>query len=304
MPDIPFSDLLKSDDLCRGLAEGILRDHGPLPPLKRIREGSNILFDLGGSGILKVFSRDERDFRENEALFLRTLPGRLPVRVPELLHSGEHRGYPYLIMQAAAGVPLKSAWDDLDEMGRSSVCQQLGRLVKELHSIPSNTVEGCVPVWGTFIESQKERLAENHARYGLDPGRIQEILEFVDDWDPVEMYEPAVVCHTELMREHLFIELRDGAPVLSALIDFEPSMLAVPQYEMCAVGLFITAGDPHLYGSFLDSYASGADMSVTTIMRMLLLHRYSNMNWFMSALPVDVRASDLLGMGQYWFGRS
>jgi hypothetical protein len=67
------------------------------------------------------------------------------------------------------------------------------------------------------------------------------------------------------------------------------------------VGLFVTAGDPELFEAFLEAYDSREDTSEPTITRMLLLHRYSNMNWFINTLPVDLRALDILSLGRHWY---
>ncbi|MBN2587543.1 MAG: phosphotransferase [Candidatus Fermentibacteraceae bacterium] len=303
MDDMDFTKLLGDEGLCAGLAGGIAEKHGIGLPGQRIRQGSNLLFGFGDGLVLKLFSRDESYFRDNEALFLRKLDGRLSVKVPALHHTGELEGYPYLIMDRLDGSPLETVWDTLDRPSKLRLSSEAGALLKELHSLPTELAQGCVPDWGTFIEGQKESITENHAGYGLDPSRIDEIIDFIDDFAPIEEFVSPVVCHTEIMREHLFVTGRGGNTRLSGVIDFEPSMLAVPQYDLCAVGLFVTSGDPELFGAFLESYGSSEDTSVPSITRMLLLHRYSNMNWFISTLPVDLRGSDLLTMGDYWFGR-
>lgn len=297
-----FADLLKDDGACSRIASGIAGRHRFGPAGERVRKGSNMLYGIGSESILKLFRREEGDFRDNEALFLGSLAGRLSVDVPELQATGEHDGYPYLIMSRIGGTPLDKVYATMDKLELTSVASSAGALVREMQSLPVGTVEGCVPEWSTFIRSQKDNLADNHAGYGLEESRIQEALDIVDDMEPVEEYRQPVICHTEIMPEHLFISSDKGAPRLTALIDFEPSMLAVPQYELCAVGLFLSGGDPDLYRSFMDSLQPDFDHSPGTVMRMLLLHRYSNMNWFIGMLPEGLRDADLMTMADYWFG--
>lgn len=299
-----FEELRRDDGLCLSMAAGIAEAHSLPFDGERMREGSNILFHLSGNTVLKVFSMDERAFRDNEALFLKRLAGRLSVTVPSLTGTGEYRGHPYLLMERMTGRPLASLWPELDREGRESVCRQAGSLLRELHSLPVALAEGCVPEWSTFISSQKLNLADNHARYGLEPSRIREIVEFVELGRPVEELVTPVICHTEMMREHLFAGGPESNNSLSGLIDFEPSMLAIPQYDLCAAGLFITAGEPGLFSVFLDGYGSSIDASAAAITRMLLLHRYSNMKWFVSTLPAALRDADLLTMGEYWYGKN
>lgn len=299
-----FEELRRDDGLCRSLAAGIAEAHSLPFDGERMREGSNILFRLSGNTVLKLFSRDERDFRDNEALFLKRLAGRLSVTVPRLFGTGEYRGHPYLLMEKMTGRPLTSVWPELDRGSRESLCRQAGSLLRELHSLPVALAEGCVPEWSTFISGQKRNLAENHAGYGLEPSRIREVVEFVEAGEPVEESNTPVICHTEMMREHLFVSGTESGHSLSGLIDFEPSMLAVPQYDLCAAGLFITAGEHGLFSAFLDGYSSSIDTSAAGITRMLLLHRYSNMKWFLSTLPSGLRDADLLTLGEYWYGKN
>jgi hygromycin-B 7''-O-kinase len=303
MYDMEFRKLLGEEELCAELAGRIAESHGLELPGQRIEQGSNLLYRLGDRLVLKVFSRNEADFRNNEALFLKKLNGKLSVKTPALHNTGELEGYPYLIMDRLEGSPLETVWDTLDRPVRLKLSKEIGSLLKELHGLPPELARGCVPEWSTFIEDQMENIVDNHAGYGLDPSRIDEIIDFIDDFPPIEEYVSPVVCHTEIMREHLFVTGRGQNTRLSGIIDFEPSMLAVPQYDLCAVGLFVTSGDPELFGAFLESYGSSGDTSVPSITRMLLLHRYSNMNWFISMLPVDLRASDLLTIGDYWYGK-
>ncbi|OPL18628.1 MAG: hypothetical protein AVO35_04660 [Candidatus Aegiribacteria sp. MLS_C] len=297
-----FDLLLKDEVSSHALASDIAGGHCFGHAGKRIPKGSNILYGLGSGSILKVFRREERDFRDNEALCLERLSGRLRVDVPELQATGEHDGYPYLIMRRMLGIPLDTVYDSMGIAERTLVAEAAGGLLKEMHSLPVSTLEGCVPEWSTFIGSQKDDLADNHAGYGLEHSRIAEVLEFVDDMEPVEEYQELVVCHTEIMPDHMFISSDKGSPRLTGLIDFEPSMLAVPQYELCAVGLFLSGGDPDLYGSLIDSLEPNYDHSPSTVMRMLLLHRYSNMNRFIGMLPEKLRDADLMTMAYFWFG--
>jgi len=139
----------------------------------------------------------------------------------------------------------------------------------------------------------------NHRGFGLDENRITEILHFIETTEPVEDTSERVICHTEIMREHLFIKRERGEVRLSGLIDFEPSMVAIPEYDLCSVGLFLSAGEKGLFRHFLEVY--GYRGGGKAVMRMLLLHRYSNMKWFISTLPGEIQSEPLESLSDYWY---
>lgn len=89
-------------------------------------------------------------------------------------------------------------------------------------------------------------------------------------------------------------------------ISFEPSMVGQREYDFCAVGIFITQGNSGLFREFLSSYGY-ADSDLTDdlrrrIMMWLLLHRYSNLSWFLTLIPGTSNLTKLEELEQYWFG--
>lgn len=276
----------------------ISEDNGLASRGIRILEGSTILYRIGEL-VLKIFSREEPDFCRNEAQFLKLLQGRLSVRTPELVSTGTHDGYPYIIMEKMQGSPLKGIWNRLSPRGREKVTEQAGWMLRELHSLPTEEVTFTETRWDDFIEYQKRYSERNHRGFGLDENRIAQILQFIESSAPVENLSERVICHTEIMREHLFAKRTGSGTTLAGLIDFEPSMVAVPEYDLCSVGLFLTAGEKGLFRVFSDAY--GYKGSAEAIMRMLLLHRYSNMKWFISTLPPETGSGSLEQLSAYWF---
>lgn len=294
-----FADLLRDDSACRSLAERVSSENGVPFRGRRILEGSTILFRTGHGHIIKIFSSEEPEFCSNEASWLRLLQNRLPVRVPRLKATGTFSGYPYIIMEEITDLPLKRNWKKLSPRNRRSLMVQIADLLRELHSIPLREAPSVHTDWSSFISGQKENLESNHRGFGLGEARLEEVIEFVRDTPPVESTSPGVLCHTEIMLEHLFMRYEKGRPRLTALIDFEPSMQAVPEYDMCAVGVFVSQGERGLFKRFLKGY--GHDGNPNDTMRMLLLHRYSNLKWFISTLPSALREASLGDLARFWF---
>ncbi|MCK5035654.1 MAG: phosphotransferase [Candidatus Sabulitectum sp.] len=294
-----FSILMKDDALCSELVENICSSNSFNFKEERIYEGSRILYEIEEDKIVKVFSQNELSFCNNEAKYLETLHGKLSVTTPELFVKGIYNGLPFLIMQKQKGFPLKSVWNDISIWEKRRIIAQIADMLKELHSLPCELFPTREPGWKDFINTQTLDLLQNHRESGLSNAWTENISRFIQNTDEVENSSESVICHTEIMQEHLFVEESNRGFNITGLIDFEPSMIAVPEYDFCSIGLFISAGDKGLFNHFLDTYGYKGDSR--GIMRMLLLHRYSNMKWFMSTLPDTVRFNSVEELSDYWF---
>ena len=83
-------------------------------------------------------------------------------------------------------------------------------------------------------------------------------------------------------------------------------MVGHTEYEFCAVGIFITQGNPRLLRLFLSAYgyttAALTPAFSRRMMALLLLHRYSNLRWFRNRAAGMAEMANLQQMEQYWFG--
>jgi hygromycin-B 7''-O-kinase len=114
-----------------------------------------------------------------------------------------------------------------------------------------------------------------------------------------------VLLHTEVMREHLLTaEGPGGAWRLSGLIDFEPAMRGEREYEFVGVGVFVAEGDGRFLARTLTAYGYNRDRLGADLRRRLLawgiLHRYSNLTWWMRRLPEPTRPT-LDALADCWF---
>lgn len=297
---IQFNNLIKDDFACNELARSICASRSTLFNGERIYEGSRILYKLHENKIVKIFSSDELSFCENEAEYLTMLNGRLNVTTPELITNGVHNNYPFLIMQKLEGSLLRSVWNELPHWEKKQILTQIAHVLKKLHSLPCNLTKSSRSSWNSFIGAQAEQLTQNHKEFGLGSDWTTRISNFIENTEAIEYLVDPVICHTEIMQEHLFVRKHNGSFRITGLIDFEPSMIAIPEYDFCSVGLFICAGERGLFKHFLESY--GYSGNSKGIMRMLLLHRYSNMKWFMSTIPQSISINSIEDLCDYWFG--
>jgi hygromycin-B 7''-O-kinase len=130
---------------------------------------------------------------------------------------------------------------------------------------------------------------------------VDAVDDFLVRWIP-RVDGAGVLLHTEVMREHLLVERRNGAWRISGLFDFEPAMIGAPEYELAAVGIFLTCAEPGLLGALLDAYGGEVDDELPfRVMAYALLHRYSNLRWYLERLPVVDEAGDLESLARRWF---
>jgi len=162
--------------------------------------------------------------------------------------------------------------------------------VAALHAIDTTPLADFAPRWDEFIPAQRASAAARQAARRLAPQWVEQIDGFLDRWMPPPTPR-RVLLHTELMREHLMV---DGG-VLSGLFDFEPAMLGAPEYDFASFGLFVSAGDARFLRRALLAYGSAPhtldDALPQRLMAYALLHRYSNLRWYLERLPAPGAAS-------------
>jgi len=181
---------------------------------------------------------------------------------------------------------------------------QLAGITRELHNLPTAPFFRGPVIWNDFIDNQITDIVKNHKNHGLEGPLLDQITDYVtseliDFKDERNM----VPLHTELMKEHILVDPDSGK--ITGLIDYEPSMIGHFEYEFPAVGIFISGGDRKLFKLFLESYGfaqSELNPKLSRrIMILLLLHRYSNLNWFMSLFQIPKKITKLGQLEELWF---
>jgi hygromycin-B 7''-O-kinase len=302
-----FAELRAEPDLSLELARSLCRLHHLSGDCSRIAEGSQLVFSTADGHVIKVFSPEDQGCFETEKVFLAQLDGRLPVATPRLDAAGTWGKYPYLVMEQLKGAALSEVWNTLSPDDRRGIVSELGNATRALHALPPALFEAVPFRWQPFIEGQQAGLLANQRSFGLEEQWLAQLDRYVGSAS-IDFHDPALMAplHTELMRQHVLVRQDGNRWTISGLVDFEPSMVGHREYEFCAVGLFITAGDRDLLRLFLSSY--GYDETALTqdlsrrIMVFTLLHRYGNLRKFLGLIPADLGLANLAQLEIYWFG--
>jgi len=179
--------------------------------------------------------------------------------------------------------------------------REVGTALAALHAITTHALDPLTVDWPRFVDAQRTSCRDRQLAKGLGAPWVDLVDDFLGRWTPSDD-GARVLLHTEVMRQHLLVERREGAWRISGLIDFEPAMLGAPEYELAAVGVFLTCAEPGLLRALLDAYGSDVDDELPLrIMAYVLLHRYSNLRWYLERLPVPRDVGDFESLARRWF---
>jgi len=294
-------DALADDDAA--LAPGvrtILERHGLAQHgTERYDSGSLPVYAVGPSHVLKLFPPHEAEHARTEARALTAVQDALPIPTPRLFVAETQDGWPYLLMSRLHGERLVSAWPRLSATERDRFADQLGETVAALHAIDTAPLAELGPDWDGFAAAQRNSAAQRQRARRLPPEWVEQVEPFLERWMPPPATRQ-VLLHTELMREHLLV---DGGR-LSGLFDFEPAMLGAPEYDFASFGLFVSCGDARFLRRALTAYGYAAhqldEALQCRLMAHTLLHRYSNLSWYLERLPLP-GATTLEALAAHWW---
>ena len=137
-----FEALLLKDDVGYNIAQEIIKHHQlPQAPLKLFAEGTNIVFAYGDHTVIKIFPPFHISQFKSELLVLRYLQGKLSVKTPTINFEGDIFGWPYIVMNQLDGTLLETLWDKLDYGNKVIIMRELGSLIREVHSLPTQGLE-------------------------------------------------------------------------------------------------------------------------------------------------------------------
>ena len=283
---------LMADDaaLISGI-RAILRRHGlGSAPVTRYDSGSLPVYAVGDRHVLKLFPPHEAEHAAVEARTLAFVHGTLPLPTPEVIAIDTQDGWHGLLMSQLPGRRLVEAWPALQPHERDRVADDLGHALAVLHRLDTAPLAGLPPQWAGFVSAQRASAVERQRARGLAEPWLPQIDGFLDRWMPAPIAAPSLL-HTEVMREHLMVAPGPDGWRLNGLFDFEPAMLGDPLYEFASVGLFVSCGDAGLLRRTLRAYgfeagALNAELSCR-LMAHALLHRYSNLRWYLERLPAN-----------------
>ena len=294
LPDAPtaadFSAVRRDESLLRPGVDAILaRHHLAGAAVARFADGSMPVYAIGDARVLKLYPPSYLAERDTEASVLAALGGRLPIPTPHLDAVGDQDAWGYVLMERLHGESLATAWPRIDEASRERLMAHLGEALAALHAVEDPVLATLAPPdWDAFVTAQRASAVERQRAKGLDAAWLAQLPAFLATVAH-EAPPRRVLLHTEVMREHLVVREHADGWALSGLFDFEPAMCGAPEYELASVGLFASCGEPRLLRALLRAYGyADASLDEALARRLLgyaIVHRYSNLRWYLERLP-------------------
>ncbi|MFK7988204.1 MAG: phosphotransferase family protein [Sandaracinaceae bacterium] len=276
----------------------IVTRHGLAPAGPRFTSGSLPVFPLGDA-VVKLYPTVDAAAFKTERGVLEAVAGRLPFATPEVRAAGALESWSYLVMSRVPGRSLREGFEghDLD----AALFRELGRGTAALHTLDVKSPTG--PDWPSWVEERQRGCATWHAERGASDLWCARIDPYLARWVPTLSLAGTSLLHTEIMREHVFVQPTDAGLALSGLIDFEPSWVGPVGYEFASVGLFTSEGEPGLFGAFLDGYGFEGDRErlAHQTMTWALLHRYARLSWWLSRSTPHGPRAGFDDLAREWF---
>ncbi|MFF3940762.1 phosphotransferase family protein [Streptomyces phaeofaciens] len=267
-------------------------------PLTRFPDGSQPVYAVGDTHVLKLFPGAAAQDGVAEGRVLTHLQDRLPVPTPRVRDFGPYEnGWQYVLMSRLEGENLAAVWDRVPRGDQERIVGEVGETLAVLHALdpaPLGDVLGPGD-WGAFLDRQRARAVDRQRAHGLPEHWLEQIPDFLASVPLPRAPHPSLL-HTEVMRQHLLVDPDGWRP--TGLFDFEPAMIGDRAYDFVGVGLFVTRGRPDLLA--LLSRAYGHTFEPSTLLAYTLLHVYSNLPWYLRELGAPAEGT-LDALARAWF---
>lgn len=270
--------------IAENLARSIIRKHQlPHALLTLFSEGTNIVFSYGNIQVIKIFPPFLESQFNSERLVLKHMHGKVSIKIPSIIHEGEIFGWPYLIISKLEGILLETLWGAMTYENKAVILYELGKLIREIHALPTNGLETIDCYWPRFLEKQIAHCIEQHRTKGLPAALLPELPTYIDSIKEVllEIKKP-VILTGEYTPMNLLVHQVNGIWHISGLIDFGDAMLGLPKYDLLGPGAFLIQGNKQLMCIFLMAYGYLShelnQILSHQLTALMLLHQYSNLN--------------------------
>ena len=244
-----------NDDVWTQAASTICARHRlPHTSIRRSPQGENIIFFVDETLVIKIFA----PFRENysrETAALDFAQGKLSIRTPDLLHTGEIEGWPYLVMTQLAGHASRAVWASVGRRDRLEVISRLGVAMRELHAHDAPLRTPLDRDWRGFVERQARESVERQRACDANPEWLESLPAYIASrFARLPTGAKPVFLHGDIHAGNLLLTQEDGRWQIAGLIDFGDSLCGFHEYEFVAPGVLMVQGDGELQRALLLAY--------------------------------------------------
>lgn len=258
--------------------------------IRRSPHGDNIVFFLGESYVLKIYSPLRNGYnREKNALEF--ADGVMDIPIPEIAFDGEIEGFYYIVMTQLRGEVInRKEWFKLEDKEQLRIVTQLGAQLKKLHSYDASGVRFD---WTDFIKVQVFGTVDRQVAAGVNQKIIAELPEFIKANKPLlpKVVEDPVFMHGDIHFGNLLMMEAEGKWKISGLFDFADSLTGFHEYDFLAPSVLMIQGQGDLQREFFRAYGykdSEIDENLRRrLMLLTILYECSNLKKYAQRLKAE-----------------
>lgn len=283
----------------RRALEEICARHGlPSSELTRTREGTSVVFTTECE-VIKLYPPFWALEGAAEATILGHVEGKLGVRTPEVVATGQLEDWPYLAMTKLPGVVLADVWATVAEWERLRVSRQVGQVLARLHALPTGALAAHPELrdrWRQVVTRPIDDCVTIHRGHGAPESWLAQLPAFFQTLPPLHPPDFApVLLHGDIHSWHLLLAQRDDGWSLDGLIDFDSALLGWREYEFAVTMLSFMARRPALLTECLRGYGAedlARDAALPRrLMAYALLNRYWGLDFMLEAADPEGRCA-------------
>jgi hygromycin-B 7''-O-kinase len=240
--------------------------------LRRSPQGENIIFFVDEIFVIKIFAPFRDNYRREMAA-LEFAQGKLSIKTPRLMHTGEIEGWSYLVMTQLSGQASREVWASVERSDRLEIVTHLGVAMSELHSHAAPLQSALDRDWRAFLERQASESVERQRACGANTEWLESLPAYIDARMALLQanYHP-VFLHGDIHAGNLLLKQAGGRWHIAGLIDFGDSLCGFNEYEFVAPGVLMVQGDGELQKALLCAYGyTEAQLDLDLRARLMLL---------------------------------
>ena len=209
------------------------------------------------------------------------LSSRSAVTAPILLahgHYNDGNSWPYLVTTFCPGVAIREARPKMPPEQIRTVAEQLGRMIRTLHSIPISTNLPAPLTWDNYFKGRIPAVMfALHEKNSLAPEVTEALEEHLRNAQTFIPTAQSMLVHADLTEDHLLLINDHEQWSISGLIDFADIEVAPSEYEWIPLWFGLLDRNPDALLSFMRSYDSDQILDEQwrdSMLSITFLHRY------------------------------
>ncbi len=242
-----YSEHFSNPEFGLALGKEIASKHGYNNPLIRVPEGSSLVFKIGSKYFLKITPPFYSGSIEAEISASKIIGNQLSFAIPHILIDDQIDNWKYVITKNVNGDQAKHIFRSLDSENMKTFAKDIGRLIKNIHSINTDGFERDFGPWKTYLENNLDNQEAIHLSRGNTPEWSDKINQFVlKQAELLRSLGPAKLIHADLNHEHLMLEKINNEWRITGVLDFADSMNAPIEMEFILPIVCFFKGKPEL----------------------------------------------------------